>query len=91
MKLNVFKIGPDGTHRVSRDSDAYGNEAPQVIDVEDDLIEELELDALKLTADQILARKFLKFLGERRIKIGELKSRPEEEQRRLRREFLITV
>lgn len=91
MKLNVFKIGGDGVRRVSRDADLYGNEVPQVVDVEEDLIEALDLDSGKLSTDKVLAQKFLKFLGSQRIKVSELSSLPEQEQRRLRKEFLSTL
>lgn len=87
MKINIYKVSPEGVNNVSREEDIYGNEIPQTIDPEEELID--AIDSEKMSEEKSLAVNFLKFLGNRRLSISDLKALPENEQRRLRREFII--
>ena len=86
MKMNLFIInGKEETNDCGL-HEFRGHRAVDIYDPEAELVD--EIDDEKKSSDQILAQKFLKFLGEQRITLNELIKLPIIEQKRLKREFL---
>jgi hypothetical protein len=66
--------------------EAGGYRAIGLQNVEDELIQ--DIDEQGMSPEKILASRFLTFLGNRQISLTDLFLLPEEEQQRLKKEFL---
>lgn len=91
MKMNVFaEAFTLGMHVEEEDriTEPGGHKAIDVFDTESELVE--DIDKPKYTTEQWRAKKFLEFLGNRRLSIDKLKQLDTQEQKRIRQEFLET-
>jgi len=82
MKSSVFIETETGAFKsIGIQEEFYENQV-----LEDEIID--SIDEQKMTPEQILARRFLKFLGNRRLNMKKLQELPVEEQVRIKREFI---
>ena len=81
MKVNVFIETESGTFKsIGLQENFYGDQI-----LEDEIID--SIDEQKMSSEQILATRFLKFLSGRRLTIKKLLELPIEEQTRIKKEF----
>lgn len=86
MKMNLFVV--NWQHQIEECGlrEPGGKWAVDLIDPEADLVE--QIDDEKLSPEQFIAKKFIKFLADNRLTVEKANQLPPKEQRRLRREFL---
>jgi hypothetical protein len=82
VKTNVFVETESHSYKsIGLQEDFYSDQI-----LEDDLID--SIDSEKMSPERILTRRFLKFLGNRRLSIAKLRGLSVAEQARIKKEFL---
>ena len=89
MKINILvptRSGGKFADSASTHSSITGEQVSGPSSPEEDLID--EIDELKMSPEKIVARRFLKFLGNRRLTMDTLKLLSHEDQVKIKEEFI---